>query len=105
VKFLVAEYCRGPFFMGWHLYLRDSKKFQLNDDGEWGWVRRVFENKPVMKFMASLGFPITGDGTCDDDGIAEFAKRYPENRVVGARQCGYPAVDVDKHGNIEGRIE
>jgi len=100
--FLVAEHCEGPFYMGWHLYFRDSEKFQLNKDGGWGWVRRVFENKPVLKFMASIDCPITSDGTCGDDGIAKFAKKYPGDRKAGGRKCGCLVVDVDKYGNIKG---
>ena len=38
----------------------------------------------VIKILSSIGIEITGDGSCDDDGIAEFAKRYP----IKGRRCG-----------------
>ena len=89
--FLVAEYCRGPFYMGWHLYLRENRVFKRNSDGGWGWIRRVHEH-PVKDFLLSIGITIKGDGTCDYDGIAEFARRYP----VKGRRCG---------GRLRGCIE
>lgn len=81
--FLVAEYCRAPFYMGWHLYLRENRAFKRNSDGSWGWIRRVHRH-PVEKFLLSIGITIKGDGICDYDGIAEFARRYP----VKGRRCG-----------------
>jgi len=70
--------------MGWHLYLRDNRAFRRNSDGTWGWIRRPQEEKWLMDFLDGLGITITGDGTCDHDGIAEFARRYP----VKGRRCG-----------------
>lgn len=99
--FLVAEYCRGPFYMGWHLYLRENRVFRRNSNGGWGWIRRVRENSQVMFFLSSLGISITGDGTCDDDGIAEIARRYPiKGRRCGGKLRGCIKVDVDELGNI-----
>lgn len=37
---LIAEYCGGQFYMGWHLYYRQRADGSRNDDGEWGWIRR-----------------------------------------------------------------
>ena len=96
--FLVAEYCRGPFYMGWHLYLRENRAMKRNNNGGWGWIRRVHEH-PVMKFLSSIGIIIVGDGTCDDDGIAEFAKRYPvKGRKAGDKTRGCIAVEIDDFG-------
>ena len=80
-KYLIAEYCRGPFYMGWHLYLRENRAFRRNADGNWGWIRKYPE---IISYLEPLGINIRGDGTCDDDGIAEFAKRYP----IKGRRCG-----------------
>jgi hypothetical protein len=90
--FLIAEYCDSNFYMGWHLYFRDNKLFKRNNDGGWGWINRPRENLEIMEFMASLGITIKGDGTCDDDGISEFAKRFP----LKGRKCG---------GKIRGGVE
>ena len=85
--FLIAEYCKGPFYMGWHLYLRDHRAFRQNNDGSWGWVRMSgwsWMNPRVLRFLSSIGIEMQGDGTCDYDGIAEFARRYP----IHGRRCG-----------------
>jgi hypothetical protein len=99
--FLIAEYCRGPFYMGWHLYLRDYRAFRRNKDSYWGWIRRPWQNKPLMSFLESLGITIHGDGTCDDDGIAEFAQRYPiKGRRCGGKLRGCVEVEIDYFGQI-----
>lgn len=98
--FLVAEYCRGPFYMGWHLYLRENRTFRQNKYG-WGWIRRIHEH-PVESFLSSLGITIRGDGTCDDDGIAEFAMKYPiKGRRCGGRLRGCLKIEIDNSGEIE----
>jgi len=100
-KFLVAEYCRGPFYMGWHLYLRENRTFRRNSDGGWGWIKRVHEH-PVENFLLSIGITIRNDGTCDDDGIAEFAIKYPiRGRQCGGELRGCLEIEIDKSGEIE----
>lgn len=87
-KYLIAEYCRGPFYMGWHLYLRDSaEKNKRNVDGSWGWIRRPEEDEFVQDYLGSLGITIRGDGTCDDDGIAQFARQFPLPRQRVGGKC------------------
>jgi hypothetical protein len=72
-----------------------------NNDGGWGWIRRVREH-PVMSLLLSIGIIIRGDGTCDDDGIAEFAARYPiKGRRSGGKFRGCINVKVDEFGKIE----
>lgn len=104
--YLIAEYCNAQFYTGWHLYLRDNNnRQQRNADGEWGWIRgfgRRDSNGPVRKFLASLGIQIRGDGTCDNDGIAEFAKRFSLGRQrIGGKPRGCLEVTVGEWGEIE----
>ncbi|GAG99174.1 unnamed protein product [marine sediment metagenome] len=100
--FLVAEYCRGPFYMGWHLYLRENRVFMQNLDGGWGWIRRVCEDSTVMALLSSIGITISGDGTCDDGGIAELARQYPvKGRRCGGKLRGCIEVEVGEFGKIE----
>jgi len=96
--FLIAEYCRGPFYMGWHLYLRENMAFnRRNRDGGWGWIRRPAEDFDVIKCLWSLGIIITGDGTCDYDGIAEIVRRYPiKGRKCGGKPRGRVSVDISE---------
>ncbi len=83
-QWLIAEYCPGPFYMGWHLYLRDNNLVhQPNKDGTWGWLRwrgKCDGKHPAHNIFSKLDIEIHGDGTCDGDGIAEFARlfRFPE---------------------------
>ncbi len=86
---LIAEYCRGPFYMGWHLYLRESTDFHTrNKNGSWGWVRGKLKESDAGKFLKGLGFPITGDGSTDADGIAKFAAKYPIEGKAGGKPRG-----------------
>jgi hypothetical protein len=103
--FLIAEYCDASFYMGWHLYLRDNQEVQKrNHDGTWGWLRCVHRQgkNPVQHIFDELEIEIKGDGTCDYDGIAEMARRFPmpKKQTVGGRQRGCVEVDVDRYGRI-----
>lgn len=102
--FLIAEYCTGPFYMGWHLYLRESKGRQKrNADGEWGWLRRTHnKTDSAHACLAMLGITIEGDGSCDYDGYAEIARRFPIPRQrIGGKPRGCIPVKVDEWGKIE----
>ena len=75
--------------MGWHLYLRDNIEKQCpNADGYWGWIRWRGKRDgahPFQSILNALGISIRGDGTCNDDGYAEIAKRFPipRHRIGG----------------------
>lgn len=98
--FLIAEHCSGEFYMGWHLYLRDYRSFRRNKDGSSGWIRRP-KNHAANDFLKSIGITIKGDGTCDDDGIAEFANRYPfKGRKCGGKPRGCLEVIVNEFGGL-----
>ena len=104
--YLIAEYCPGPFYMGWHLYIRESKEKQKpNADGRWGWIRHsqiVNDSNPAQAVLDELGIKIYGDGSCDYDGIAEIARRFPIPRErIGGKPRGCIEVEVDKYGNAK----
>ncbi len=87
--------------MGWHLYLRENRVMKRNHDGGWGWIRKVHEH-PVLEFLSSIGITIKGDGTCDDDGVAAFAMRYPvKGPRAGGKYRGCIEVEIDEFGEIE----
>jgi len=91
--------------MGWHLYIRDHRAFRRNNDGSWGWIRMSgwsWMQPGVLKFLASIGIKIRGDGTCADCGIAEFARRYPiKDRRCGGKLRGCLEIEIDEFGKIE----
>jgi hypothetical protein len=115
--FLIAEYCPGPFYMGWHLYLREHvDKRTRNADGEWGWLRYSPNDEwrdkqqgrqpsafhPARKVMNQLGFPGRISGGDGDDGeIAKFAfkHRLPRQRV-GGKPRGCVRVVKDEYGKL-----
>jgi hypothetical protein len=77
--FLITEYCPSEIYTGWHLYLRDNNgRQQRNADGDWGWLcRGHYKQSRAHEFLATLGITVKGDGTCDGDGYAEVARRFP----------------------------
>lgn len=101
-KFLIAEYCRGPIYMGWHLYLRDSKgRQQRNMDGDWGWLRRSWKEASAHKVLMQLGLTLRGDNSCDDGAYAELARRFPIPRQrIGGKPRGCIEVQVADSGEI-----
>lgn len=107
--YLLAEYCGHNLFTGWHLYLRDNKnRQQRNADGDWGWVRwsewregRRGVEHPAQAVFDELGIKLKGDGTCDDHGYAELAKRFPIPRQrIWRRPRGCVEVVVDEWRRI-----
>lgn len=102
-RWLVAEYCGHDLFMGWHLYLRDSPKYQTrNADGEWGWLRSGdLAARKIVAFMASLGIKLTRDWSCPEYGPAEFVKRHslPGRKVWGETRGGVEVLE-DHWGNL-----
>lgn len=88
-RWLVAEFCALALFNGWHLYLRDTDRCERNADGSWGWLRRGHHLLPAVRAMramlAELGIVMRsgGDGSCDHDGYAELARRYPLDKGRG----------------------
>lgn len=107
--YLIAEYCPGPFYIGWHLYLRERRgKHERNSDGEWGWIwyspseeledrRRGYSLHPCRGVFDALGI----DGEIDDDAIARFAfgNRMPRQRV-GGKPRGCVEVERDEWGRL-----
>ncbi len=98
---LIAEYCDAHFYMGWHLYLRETAEYQTrNADGGWGWIRHPREGR-AAEFLADIGCPVTGDGTCDGAGIQQFAKRFPlPGKKVGRRKRGGLLITIHEETGI-----
>lgn len=100
IRYLIAEYCGGTFYMGWHLYLRDSRERQKrNADGSWGWLRAFPRHVPnfVKRIFDTLSIELRGDGTCDGAGISQIADRFPmgRQRIWGKRRGCIPVVEAN----------
>jgi len=62
----------------------------------WSWMQ-----PRVSNFLSSIGIEIHDDGTCDDNEIAEFARRYPiKGRRCGGKLRGCLEVEVDEFDEI-----
>lgn len=80
--YILAEYCRGPFYMGWWLYLRESNDGRRNRDGEWGWLRDEFDRRKVRDLCVSMGRE-PPEVTRHDQDLAEwFAGAFPAGLSV-----------------------
>jgi hypothetical protein len=104
--FLIAEHNPHDIYMGWHLYLRDHKeKNNRNDNGGWGWLRGIGKRyglpPSIQAILDHLGICIRGDGTCDDDGVAEIARRFPIPRErIGGRPRGCIELAIGNDGEL-----
>jgi hypothetical protein len=96
---LVVEFCAHNLFEGWHAYIRESpKRGKRNANGDWGWVKaRDIKGDKVARLCAEVGITLKGDWTCDDDGLAEVAKRYP---LPGRNRGGF-SITIGDYGRIE----
>jgi len=105
-KWLIAEYCDGSFYMGWHLYLREHREIgRRNADNSWGWIKWTEKDgqHPARHVFDDMGIKILGDGTCDHQGVAEFAARNKFNgESIGDKSRGGIMVVVDRYGQITG---
>lgn len=100
---LIAEYCPGPFYMGWHVYLREQRT-GANKYGEWGWIRWRGARDgahPAAAVFDALSITIRGDGSCKGAGYDELARRFPiPDQNYGKRPRGGVEVDVDEYGRV-----
>ncbi len=95
-KFLIAEYCPGPLFMGWHLYLRDTNvPGQRNAEGDWGWLERGPLVPAALRLLVDLGIRSVGDNSTDAGAYAELARRHPAPGQIGGKPRGKLPVVVD----------
>jgi hypothetical protein len=98
--YLVAERCDNTLYNGWHVYLRDTAHHQRNADDDWGWIRHDHWLAPhIHALLETLGIRMRpgSDGSCDDDGYAELARRYP----LGEGRGGFAVV---VNGNTISRL-
>lgn len=103
MMYLISEYCAHEIYIGWHLYLRDNKDRQKrNADGHWGWLaRNHYMATTAHRFLRTLGISMVGDGTCDNDGYAEMARRFPiPSQRIGGKPRGCIAVEIKANGEF-----
>lgn len=101
--YLISEYCAHEIYIGWHLYLRDNKnRQQRNSDGGWGWLTRTdIAASAAHTFLETFGIKVIGDGSCDYDGYAELARRFPIPRQrIGGKPRGCVAVEIGDNGEF-----
>ncbi len=81
-RYLLAEYCPGPFYHGWWLYLRLSNAAThrgLLEFGATGWLRDEFERRHAHRMCSRLCFEPP------DDHHEEFAEWFAATFPDGLR--------------------
>lgn len=98
-RWLWAEYCPGPFYMGWWLYERDRTDRSRNDDGDWGWLRDFYHLRPVYELLVAAGRVDAPEvrnhpHVCSQKLAEWFAKEYPQGLRVRVTEGGYELAAV-----------
>lgn len=104
--YLIAEYCEGPFYMGWWLYERDRNDGSPNDDHGWGWLRCSCwydacgrfggcDVYAVYTFCRALGHEPPAPQRNRDRFAEWFAATFPHGLLV-EKGDGYRLVEVVK---------
>lgn len=84
-RFIVAEYCAGPFYAGWWLYERENNAGSPGSDRfrPWGtWLQSEFQRRHLVALLAEMGEHPPEDRRYSQ-GLAEwFAGRFPNGLSV-----------------------
>ena len=100
------EFCDHTIYEGWHAYIRGNPEPGARNGPEWmthgvdgwGWIRlSSLKRDAVVRMCAEVGITLKGDWTCDDDGLAELAAKFP---LAGDRRGGFP-ITIGDYGRIE----
>ena len=76
-------------------------KHKRNKDRGWGWVQWSSGCKhPARNVFTDNNISFIDDGTCDEDGIYELAKKFPLKSKIGGKIRGCLPVVVDEYGVI-----
>lgn len=91
--FILAEYCRGPFYDGWWLYERDTNDGRPNAEyglyGGWGWLRDDFSERRVCALVRRMGCAPPAVVRHTQDFAEWFAARFPNGLGVRVLEYGY----------------
>ena len=108
--YLITEYCPGPLFMGWHLYLRESRDRRRRNsgvsgftmEGEWGWSHEWHWEAEAKKLLAALGLRSVADDSTDGGMYAGLARLHPIGREkIGGKPRGCVPVKIVEHDGFE----
>lgn len=116
LKYLLAEYCPGPFYMGFWLYERDRNDGSPNDlpGGGWGWLHGRFDGlvapRALVVSMGHANVPAVADyPPGQGEAFAEwFAATFPAGLLVrlnpdAPRSGGYYAL-VEVVGKVPRQV-
>lgn len=95
-KFLIAEYCAGPFYMGWWLYLRDTNTGEPNADG-WGWIHGELPLMHAHRFLTDAGLHPPPLVNHRDQRLAEwFATEFCAGLIIETDERGHNWLFVER---------
>jgi len=84
-RYIIAEYCAGPFYMGWWLYERERNDGSANDRNEWGWLKGTERWDPqyeVFKLCGTMGLEPPEPRRYVQNFAEWFAGRFPGGLIV-----------------------
>ena|GEM_PF-4808010 len=96
LRTLVAEYCPGPFYMGWHLYERERRDRRNHDYG-WGWLNYGGSwphIEAIYEMLVGLGHKPPVPQRYSDDFSEWFGKTFPKGIRVRIGYFCYEFVRV-----------
>jgi len=97
LRTLVAEYCPGPFYMGWHLYERKRRSCHNHDWTDWGWLDQGGpwpHVEAIYKMLVALGRAPPVPQRYSDEFSEWFGKTFPKGIRVRIGYCCYEFVRV-----------
>jgi hypothetical protein len=98
--YLVAEYCGGPFYMGWWMYEREQNNGGPNRKGysSWGWIRGDLALQAVRDLCVSMGHAPPPVERHRDFFAEWFARTFPNGLRVEKDDWGrYQLIEIPTH--------
>lgn len=99
VRFCIAEYCPGPFYMGWWLYERETNDGRPNTDG-WGWMRSTAswsDQQELHALCQQMGHTPPPVARHTQDFAEWFAATFPSGLRVAVyedRETRYELIEI-----------
>jgi hypothetical protein len=87
-RYLIAEYCRGPFYMGWWMYARDRNDGSENTENRWerwGWLQSAepwSDHAAAWKLCCDMGHEPPPVARYKQDFAEWFAGQFPAGLLV-----------------------
>ena len=100
-RYLIAEYCQGPFYTGWWLYERETNDGRPNSGYDsWGWLKSTDAWSPQQKLRdlcVWMGHSPPAVAGYSDEFAEWFAGQFPNGLQVRVSE----SMDEDHYALVE----